>query len=180
MRVHLTPHRTCSMIFDNGDGTASVALTHGLFARIDIDDKPTVEGVKWSVSESKGVGYAQGWVNGRVVGMHRLIVSAPQGTRVDHINKDTLDNRRSNLRICTNSQNMANRVGPPSNNATGYLGVRLTKNGKRFVAFIGHMNTTKYIGTFDTPEEAARARDRTAKGIFGEFAYLNFPESNSV
>jgi hypothetical protein len=94
---------------------------------------------------------------------------------IDHANGDTLDNRKVNLRICTRADNKRNR-GIPSNNTLGYKGVALTKSKKRYMARIGsgrgkHM----YLGTYDTIEEAARAYDAKAKELFGEYAYLNFP-----
>ena len=106
--------------------------------------------------------------------VHRLILNPPPDLLVDHVNGDGLDNRRTNIRVATRSQNNAN-----SNifNPLGYRGVCLVPSG-RFKATISdreRAQKSRYIGTFDTPSEAARAYDAAALERFGEFARLNFP-----
>ncbi len=90
---------------------------------------------------------------------------------VDHINRNKLDNRRSNLRSATWSQNNANSNKP--RNKTGYKGVYPSK--KRWYANIQVNKVPIYIGSFKTPIEAALAYDEAAIKYFGEFASLNFP-----
>mgnify|MGYP005811340867 CR=1 FL=1 len=106
--------------------------------------------------------------------IQRMIMNTPKGMSTDHINGDTLDNRKSNLRICTSAENNRNR-GKSSNNKSGYVGVSQAPSGK-FIATISHRRKKYHIGTFDTKKKAAMARDKKAKELFGEFAYLNFPE----
>jgi hypothetical protein len=115
---------------------------------------------------------------GRHVYMHRYILGMGIGDRrtVDHINGDPLDNRRSNLRICTRHENMANR-GPGIRNNSGFKGVYLNQIKTRWNAEIRAKGGHKHIGCFATAEEAARAYDTAARAIHGEFAYLNFPET---
>jgi hypothetical protein len=91
---------------------------------------------------------------------------------VDHANGNGLDNRRENLRLADASLNAMNR-GLPSNNTSGYKGV--TRNGNRWIAQI-HPGRHLHLGTFATPQEAARAYDAAAIHHFGEFARPNFPQ----
>ena len=107
--------------------------------------------------------------------IHRLIMDAPKGMCVDHINGNPLDNRKSNLRICTNAENQRNR-GANKNNKSGYKGVYWTKPNKRWLSQIRHNGKQVYIGHYKNKEEAARAYDKKAKELHGEFAYLNFPD----
>jgi hypothetical protein len=106
--------------------------------------------------------------------MHRLILDCKDGEFADHKNGDSLDNRRKNLRKCSTGQNARN-AGPCSTNTSGFKGVHRTWNGK-WAAVIRKSPDRIRIGTFPTPEQAARAYDAAAKRLHGEFAYLNFPE----
>jgi hypothetical protein len=104
--------------------------------------------------------------------MHKAIKPCPVGYETDHKDGNGLNNRWDNLRIATRSQNNANKV---VYNPTGYTGVDQVPSG-RWRARIRQGGIKTYIGTYDTPEEAARAWDVRAFQEFGEFAVLNFPE----
>lgn len=143
----------------------------GQFALIDAEDADVVLPYPWSLSH----GYAcrirrptdpQG---GSHVYMHRVIAGTPVGMETDHINRDRLDNRRANLRIVTRVQNSAN-IGVRSHNSSGFIGVCYDKKRCMWMAY-----AKKYVGHFETPEEAALARDKAAFEMWGEFAQLNFP-----
>lgn len=105
--------------------------------------------------------------------MHRLVMGFPSGRQVDHINGDGLDNRRSNLRLASMSQQQMNRTatgwgrsgykGVTFHGATGLWMARCTKDGKCQTVY------RKSV------EEAAKAYDQLARQTFGEFARLNFP-----
>lgn len=102
--------------------------------------------------------------------LHRILADAPKGEVIDHVNGDKLDNRRTNLRRATVSQNGAN-VAKLSTNKSGLKGV--VKHKDRFRAYIHKERKTFYLGTFGSAEEAACQYDTKAKEMFGKFARLN-------
>jgi len=107
--------------------------------------------------------------------MHRAIMNPPDGTVVDHINRNSLNNRRCNLRICTQKENLRN--GRPSRRSTSrFKGVYFDKQTRKWIAKIGYNGKTIHLGSFEDEVEAAKAYDRKAYELFGDFAYLNFPE----
>ena len=108
--------------------------------------------------------------------MHRLIMNAPKGMQVDHINHNGLDNRKQNLRICTPGQNRQNQ-GKTRSNTSGFKGVSYFKITGKWRAGINTENGTIGIGYYDTPEEAAMAYDANARHYHGEYACLNFPQN---
>lgn len=106
--------------------------------------------------------------------MHRVIMCPGPGMVVDHINGDSLDNRRINLRVCLPCENAKNRrVG--INNRSGFKGVNWVKSHKQFVAKIGRCRSKDFLGYYRTAIEAANAYDDAAVEHFGEYANLNFP-----
>jgi hypothetical protein len=146
-----------------------VILTKGKVALVDDEDfKMLVElGANWCVSD----GYA---FNRKLGRMHRLLTSAPNGVMVDHVNGDRLDNRRVNLRLCTNSQNQANRQ--VVRGLSPFKGVTWQRrpDGRGFWnAKIAVGGKTAYLGRFDTDLQAAAAYNAAAIKAFGEFSYQN-------
>jgi len=161
--------------------TVSIPLSQGKYALIDEEDLPLVEGHHWYAMRNRNSFYALRKVGPscarRKIWMHRVIVNAKEDSQVDHINGDGLDNRRANLRQCTNQENGWNR-----HNTWGtsqYLGVSWDSSRKRWAATVTKSGKTKRIGLFDNEEDAAHARDVAAKELIGPFARLNFPESTS-
>lgn len=160
----------------------TIPLTQGQVAIVDAADYDWLMQWKWYFHWQPKVnaGYARRFeprqVNGarRAILMHRLILGVEiSRVIVDHINRDTLDNRRINLRSCTIAQNACNskmRV----DNTSGFRGVRPTPKGKSFTARIRVNRTAYVIGSFPTAWLAAKAYDDEAVRVHGEFATLNF------
>ncbi len=103
---------------------------------------------------------------------HRFIMNCDEGMVIDHINGNTLDNRKENLRICTQLQNNWNTGKRKSNCYSKYVGVTWVKSVKKWQACLGN----RYLGRFDNEEIAAKAYDTEARKTYGEYARLNFPD----
>lgn len=158
-----------------------IPLTRGFVALVDDSDAERVLAAgSWCVHtpEHKRTAYAvraHTPISGRrtLIGLHNFVTGLPF---VDHVNRDGLDNRRANLRPATKSQNAMNaRIR--SDNTSGFKGVTLTRSTRRWRALIVVDGRREHLGYFDDAAEAARAYDRAALDLFGEFARLNFPES---
>lgn len=147
-------------------------------ALVDAADLPrSVAFGRWSIGCSAGNGYAYckppGSPLGTRIALHRFISGAKQGECVDHIDRNSLNNRSSNLRICSQADNTRNRKAPHTN-TSGYKGVSRHSGTNRWQARIGiGGNKHKSLGSFATPEEAARAYNAAALERYGEFALLN-------
>ena len=138
---------------------------------IDYVDYPRVRKHRWWID--KGSGYFVTNIDNRTITLHNFLMQPPEGMVCDHINRNKLDNRRSNLRYATPKQNSRNR-SKGRNNTSGYIGVCLHIRRKKYVAQVKVDNRTINLGEYDSAEEAAKARDRAALFYFGEFANLNF------
>lgn len=154
-----------------------IPLTQGKFAKVDDEDYDYLMQWRWQVlHDREGGWYAQTTINYATVRMHRLIMKAPFGTEVDHINSDGLDNRKCNLRFCTRSQNQRNQKTRRKGTSSIYKGVWLQRNSKKWQAQITYNRRRIYLGCFTDEIEAAGAYDRRAIELFGEFARTNFPK----
>jgi hypothetical protein len=154
-----------------------IKLSQGQIALVDDEDYDFLMQWHWHAVKPKNIYYALTniWINGKRTSkrMHTLLVSVPEGMVIDHKDRNGLNNQRSNLRVCTLSQNSAN--SRPAGKSK-YLGVSyLIQNNHSYIqAQICKDHKVIHIGMFSTEEEAARAYDAKAKEIHGEFANLNF------
>lgn len=150
----------------------TIQLTQNQFAIVDDEDFEEINSHKWYADyDKKGkTFYARGLLKcGKIVKIHRIIMNAKKGEEIDHINHNTLDNRKSNLRICTHSQNMMNQK--KRNNKSGVKGVYWEAKDKRWRANIKINQKKKHLGMFKNIEDAASARKQAENKYFGEFAY---------
>lgn len=147
-----------------------VPIEGGAVALVDDQDYELVSGYTWKLHDQ---GYAYSSVRGRTIYMHRLILDAPPDREVDHKSRqDRLDNRRSNIRLSTRSQNMMNRPRP-NGVKSPYRGVRFHKQSGRWDARIKLDKREISLGYYPAPDDAARAYNLAAKILHGEFAQLN-------
>jgi hypothetical protein len=145
----------------------SIKLTQGFETIVDDDDYEYLSRFPWRAKKSRKHWYVvrTAYPGKRTIRMHREIIKPDDGLEVDHINGNTLDNRRSNLRAATRQEQQQN-AGPRAYRR--YKGVARMRS--KWAAVL-------VIGLYDTEEEAASARDRVAKYAHGDFAYLNFPDA---
>lgn len=155
-----------------------IPLSRGLFTIIDDGDFKKVSKFKWFTSVCNGKFYATTHIKNETIRLHRFVTKAKKGFDVDHKNSVTLDNRKSNLRVCTHSENLMNRKSISSNNTSGFRGVTWSKNARKWDARLMKNYKHIYLGLFKTKKEAALAYDKAALEHFGEFANLNFPKSS--
>ncbi len=150
-----------------------INLGDGHVAQVDDEDFELISKFHWRAHESRNTFYAERdqW-NGhrwKVIKMHRVIMGCRPGERVDHRDRNGLNNTRSNLRKATQSQNMQNARRYRSN-TTGFKGVCFFRPMGKFQARIGINNTRKFLGYFETAAEAGAAYQAAALELHGEFA----------
>lgn len=157
-------------IYGAVDGVKGVVVNH---AKVLHEDVELVSGYRWHLSRGYAAAFTRRNAGKRVqVSMHRLIFNPGEGIQTDHINRDRLDNRRSNLRAATASENSCNRgIG---DQASGFHGVVIRKG--KFQGQIKSGRRTLYLAIRPAGREAALDYDWAARILRGEFATLNFPE----
>lgn len=136
---------------------------------VDTEDYDRVKDIGWWKDHA---GYIIGQKNGKELKMHRVIMDCPDGMEVDHIhgNMTRNDNRKSNLRIVTKSENGRNKGLLPTNKS-GVTGVSWNKQNNKWEAYITHLGHHHFLGFSDTIEGAAKLRKQAEEKYFGEYAY---------
>jgi AP2 domain/HNH endonuclease len=119
-------------------------------------------------------------IRGKTIYLHRMLMIAQQGETIDHIDRNTLNNKLHNLRISTLSQNAANRESKAKNKSSKYRGVIRDKERNKWMTTINKDGKHFHLGRFNDEIDAAKAYDKKAVEFWGEFAYLNFPGDKDV
>jgi hypothetical protein len=153
-----------------GDSVRMIPLGDGFYAYVDAADYEALSRHRWHFNN----GYASRRGDNRRIYMHSEIMQPPKGMVVDHIDGNKTNNCRFNLRVCTpeeNRRNVAKHAGARSR----FKGVCYDEQSKKWYAECRLRGKKRSLGHFDSEIEAARAYDRGAVELFGEFVRLNFP-----
>jgi hypothetical protein len=160
---------------DQSDPTVRrIPLGNGFFTTVDAADYEWLSEYKWFARRNGTRMYAFCRKGGKQISMHRMIMRPRRGYVVDHLDHNGLNNRRCNLCICTQGENVANSRS--HGGLSGFVGVGRGRDNK-WKAGITVRGKYYSAGQFSDPVEAAKARDRLAYDLLGDRAYLNFPKN---
>jgi len=160
----------------------TIPLTQGRVAIVDDADFESLNKFKWCCSKfgyAVRAGKRDSNSKQPTIRMHRVIINAPKNYDVDHANRNRIDNRKENLRICTASENQWNR-GTQQNNTTGFKGVSWSKSAGKFRACVRVGEKRMYLEYYFTAIDAAKAYDAAAIKMHGEFARGNNYITNGI
>lgn len=154
----------------------AIPLTQGKRALVDDQWYDRLSSMRWQAARdhNRNRFYAVHARRGKPnLNMARVIMDAPDGMMIDHVNHDTLDNRMSNLRVCTNRQNQGNQK-PKVGFSSRFKGVSWSKQMQKWYAGIKYRGKSYNLGHFNDEGCAAFAYDNAAIRFHGEFARTNF------
>lgn len=134
--------------------------------KINLEDVDKVKQFKWGLTEH---GYVVALVEGKRTYLHKFLIDKNNSSYIDHINGNRLDNRKSNLRKCTNQQNCCN-TRLSKNNSSGITGVYWSKEKNKWTAQIMVNRKCIYLGRYDNIDEAIKARREAEYKYFGKFS----------
>lgn len=161
-------------IIENGR-TLKVKANASYFFYVDSDDKKILENEKWYVSKDKNGILSVNNRDGEMI--YRKIMNPPKGMEIDHLDLDRLNNRKSNLRICSHRANQCNQP-LQKNNKSGVAGVQYYKPRRKFTARIKVCQKDIHLGYFKTFTEAVQARNVAMQCMWGEYGrYNDVPEA---
>ena len=154
----------------------TIKLTHDKITIVDDEDFDFLSQWKWSFDTSLGYAYRKKYINpkyGRKIYMHRLLLKTPKGLVTDHINQDRLDNRRTNLRICTVRQNLLNQPKRKKPTTSKYKGVAWHKQRNKWRVYAKIDGRQKHLGLFTDEKEAAKRYNDFVVTVIGDFVSVN-------
>lgn len=155
-----------------------ITLACGACVIVDSCDEHLVRARKWRYragATSKSGPYVTACTSVKQLYLHREIMAAERGQIIDHINRDRLDNRRSNLRFATQAENARNRIAHViEGKASKYKGVSRFSGGGKWRALIRDGSKQIYLGQFDAEAAAAYAYDIASLQLHGDFGRRNF------
>lgn len=147
-----------------------IILTQNKIALVDDEDYDKINSFKWSAHRTYRKWNAVRGFKGKMLIMSRVIMHPLDGEVVDHINGNTLDNRKENLRNCSQRQNCQNKINCHANNSFGVKGITYNQKGEKFIARIRVNNKRIYLGSFNVLGDADSAYRIAEEKYFGEFA----------
>lgn len=151
-----------------------ISLTKDLFAIVDDSDFAWLNQFNWFSHRDKLKWYAVRKHDNKQEPMHKTIMNTPTGMTVDHINGNSLDNRRSNLRLATQQEQCFNRKKRVDKCSSRYKGVSYNKKCKLWGAYICKDKKQYHLGYFEDESDAALAYTVAAVKFFGSFASIDF------
>lgn len=150
-----------------------IELSRGKQVLVDDEDFEKINKHKWYAHSSGGRWYAVRTIWGkhrRMIYMHREVLDTPKHCHTDHINGNSIDNRKYNLRVCNSQQNSFNRISPTKSNKTGIKGTCWNVNAKKFSAQIVIDRKKTHLGYFTVLGDADQAYREAEFKQFGDFA----------
>lgn len=143
---------------------------HGVIkVKIDKEDLEKCSKLTWHYAKNKDSKYIQSRIKGKMIKLHRYIMNVEYSNiLVDHINRNTLDNRKLNLRLCDYKENSFNK-SIRKDNTSGIIGVDFNKSNRKWRAKIKYNNVGIHLGYFDDINEALVNRRIAEEILFGEY-----------